>query len=124
MGGEAMKVRISQEQMDKLVEAARLAREPGACRYVSGGEASCVIGQLAVLHGALIKRIQSATEDGSKAIDAVSDYQMSKGLKLGGWDREGLKRIQKAWDRRCSSEDEARQHLFNEIQHVFEVAQA
>jgi hypothetical protein len=118
-----MKAKISQEQMNKLLEAARFACDPGACRYVKDGEPCCVIAQLAVLHGANVSVLvefdvyQEFPDDlpGSQEVSAIENLAL---LHLEEWNKFDLRQIQAVWDRRTSGEEA----LLAEIELVFEVA--
>jgi hypothetical protein len=99
-----MKELISRKQMDRLLEAATLAREPGACRYVKDEQPCCVIAQLAVLHGAEISQIAKYDHHQGDELPAglgVDSVDL-RDFKLEGWDRASLREIQAVWDRRAA----------------------
>ena len=128
-----MKALITQEMMDRLLEAAERAEAPGACRYVRDGEPCCVIAQLGALEGATVEQMANAAgevepyedEDGdtdhgigsSLADVFLEDFGLSK-----AWPQAPLVAVQKQWDAAKGVDiEEARYRLVARIQVEFAV---
>ena len=108
-----MSKKLTWQQEVNLRAAIDCAEGPGLCMYHLGNRPGCVIGQLGVLEGASLKKLQEW--DGAFGYGGTAEVLWNRGVKeLRSYPLDLIRSLQRIWD----SSDRLRSETARERMHA------